>query len=341
MSELLGAQPPLTWVLADDRPGNVNQALGVAEALGWAFAVKQVRYRPLAAMPNWALPTHASGLTDAALAELAPPWPGLVIAAGRRTAPVARWIKAQQQDAFLVQVMWPGSAADLDLIAVPEHDRPPLGPELLRTEGSPHRLTPAVLARASAALAPSLADLRRPLIACLVGGSNKHGPFTADDASRLGRQASALATSRGGSLLITTSRRTGAACEDALAAALTVPHRLHRWRPDGDNPYLGYLASADALVVTGDSASMCTEAAATGRPVFLFLPAAGVPAKLARLHARLDELGHVRPLGAPWFEVATPLPNPAAIVANEIRARLSRRNSASWRSAMAASDAAL
>ena len=28
---------PRVWMLADDRPGNVNQALGLAEALGEPF----------------------------------------------------------------------------------------------------------------------------------------------------------------------------------------------------------------------------------------------------------------------------------------------------------------
>ena len=31
------------WVLADDRAGNVNQLLGVAEALGWAYERKDIR----------------------------------------------------------------------------------------------------------------------------------------------------------------------------------------------------------------------------------------------------------------------------------------------------------
>ena len=40
------------WVLADDRAGNVGQCLGVAEALGWPFAVKEIRYTRLGALPN-------------------------------------------------------------------------------------------------------------------------------------------------------------------------------------------------------------------------------------------------------------------------------------------------
>ncbi|MDH3661479.1 MAG: hypothetical protein OEU92_15860, partial [Alphaproteobacteria bacterium] len=49
------------WMLADDRPGNVNQALGLAEALGEPFVVKTVGYSQLARLPNWLLPANLSG----------------------------------------------------------------------------------------------------------------------------------------------------------------------------------------------------------------------------------------------------------------------------------------
>ena len=53
--------------------------------------------------------------------------------------------------------------------------------------------------------------------------------------------------------------------------ARRAPHRLYRWRRDDpDNPYLGFLALADRIVVTSDSMSMLVEATATGKPVFVF-----------------------------------------------------------------------
>ncbi|NJO38212.1 MAG: hypothetical protein HC871_12140 [Rhizobiales bacterium] len=57
--------PLRVWMLADDRPGNVNQALGLAEALGEPFAVKTVGYSQLARLPNWLLPANLAGLTPA------------------------------------------------------------------------------------------------------------------------------------------------------------------------------------------------------------------------------------------------------------------------------------
>ena len=41
------------------------------------------------------------------------------------------------------------------------------------------------------------------------------------------------------------------------------------WDGSGANPYFGMLGAADAIVVTADSVSMISEAAATGKPVYI------------------------------------------------------------------------
>jgi hypothetical protein len=49
-----------------------------------------------------------------------------------------------------------------------------------------------------------------------------------------------------------------------------VPGELFRWRHGAaDNPYLGFLALADSIIVTGDSVSMLIEACVTGKPVHI------------------------------------------------------------------------
>lgn len=326
---MAGSATPRVWMLADDRPGNVNQALGLAEALGEPFVVKTVGYSQLARLPNWLLPANLSGLTSATRETLIPPWPDLVIGAGRRTARIGRWLKQQHPSVCLVQLMWPGSSDGFDLIAVPEHDRIPDDPVLMRTLGPPHRLTPERLSRSAAEIEQHLASLPEPHIACLVGGTSKHVVFTPEDARSLIAGAERIAGERGGSLLVTTSRRTGTACAEALNDALgasACPHWLYRWQPEGDNPYLGMLGSADAVVVSADSASMCVEACAAGRPVFLHAPEAGIPEKFEVLHKRLSEHGCLRALGSAWFTVEAPPPNPAIAIADRIRRILIEKN---------------
>jgi mitochondrial fission protein ELM1 len=311
------------WVLADDRAGNVGQCVGVAEALGRPFAVKQIRYDRLGRLPNLVRGAGLLGVDAASRAGLLPPWPRVVIAAGRRTAPVARWIK-RQCGAVLVQIMDPGTAgrAEFDLVAVPRHDRPTPAANRLIITGAPHRVTPVRLAAEAELWRPRFAHLPRPWVAVMVGGATRQRSFPVELASELGHRAAGLA--QNGSVLLTTSRRTGAEQERALLAAIAEPRYTHLWSGGGDNPYFGFLALADAIVVTGDSVSMCCEACAAPAPVYVFAPPGFAVPKHARLHAELYELAMARPLEAgTTLEPSNHPPlNAAFDVAAAIRAKL-------------------
>ncbi len=99
-----------------------------------------------------------------------------------------------------------------------------------------------------------------------------------------------------------------------------MPHRLFQWGDAGPNPYLGFLAWADAVVATGDSVSMLSEALATAGPVFVADPG-GLGARHRALHASLYAAGQARPLvSRPPFFRREPL-DESGRVAAEIRAR--------------------
>jgi hypothetical protein len=314
---------PDVWVLADDRAGNVAQAIGVAEALDLSFAVKDIRYGPLARLPNLLLGASPVGLAPASRAALAPPWPSLVISAGRRTAPIARWIR-RMGGARVVQIMDPGHGrADFDLIAVPEHDAAvPSGGNILPILGAPHRVTPRRLAAEADLWRDRLAGFAGPRIAVIVGGSTKNRTFTGQMARNLVQQAAALAAELGGSLLVTTSRRTGDEAMAALEEFLPPNSFLFRWEAGGPNPYPALLALADAIVVTGDSVSMCSEACAAPVPVYVFAPDGLVAPKHARLHQALYRAGYARPFDGRHEAWSHPPLNAAEQIAAAIRARV-------------------
>jgi len=314
---------PSVWALLDDRAGNRSQCLGVAEALGHRFLIQDLEYVAAAGLPNFFLGATFGGLTPSSRINLVPPWPDLVIAAGRRTAPIARKIKKDSGGtAKLVQIMYPGDAGaeDFDLIAAPRHDGLAPKPNILQITGAPHRVTAEKLEQAAAEWAGKFDHLPRPWIALVVGGSTRRRTFTPEMARELGRTASDMAVDAGGSLLVTTSRRTGDA-EPALLEQLKAPHHLYRWGDTGDNPYFGYLALADTVIVTGDSVSMACESSARTGPVYIYAPE-GLPTRRhAKLLNELFEKGYARPLGG-RFEDWTHEPlNAAADIAAEIRRR--------------------
>jgi mitochondrial fission protein ELM1 len=268
------ATPPRVWVLRDDRPGNATQALGLAEALAWPYEVKQLRCRRAAALHNRWLGASIAGIDRDASTPLDPPWPDLVITAGRRTAPVAEWIRAQSHGRARIVALGRKAGDDAeryDCVVTPGYTRLFAHPHRIETSGPLHRVTPDALAKAREEWADRLGDAPAPRIAVLVGGTSGQYRLGSAEAAELGRACADLARACGGSLFATTSRRLGPAATDAFCSAIGKIHFLHRWTPDDPtNPYLGLLAHADAFVITGDSESMIAEATSLGRPVAIY-----------------------------------------------------------------------
>lgn len=322
---------PVIWVLADDRAGNRAQCLGVADRLGFAYSVKEIRYTPWIRLPNRLRGASLLGIDGAARQRLRAPWPDVVIAAGRRSASAARWIKRQAKGKTrLVQLMWPDAAPqEFDCIVLPAHDREHAeSANILRVLGAPHRITPAVLEEAARQWADRLGHLpAQNRIAVLVGGSTRHSTFQQADFHRMGALTATLATATHGNLLITTSRRTGEEGERTLLGHLEhIPHHLHRWQNGGDNPYPGYLALAEAIVVSADSIAMCSEACATRKPVFIYQPL-GLSAKHQRFVNTLIASGYAYPLEEDFVqELRAPLKHApldsAQTIATHIRTML-------------------
>jgi mitochondrial fission protein ELM1 len=273
-------QPPLVWVLAYDKPGHTTQSVGLAEALGWPYEVKQLRFNTLRArLHTWLQAWHGTlgasliGLRQRASDVLGPPWPDLVIATGWRPARIALWIGRQSQGlARLVGLgRRAGQIVDIfDAVVTCSHFHLPSHPRRIETVLPISQVTPGRLAAATDRWKDLFGDLPAPRVVLLVGGSNEFYRIDADIARRMAEEVKALAQDAGGTAIAVTSRRTGEAATTAFKSVLGAAC-VHEWRSDRrENPYLGYLALADVLVVTGDSESMLGEAAATEKPLYIY-----------------------------------------------------------------------
>jgi mitochondrial fission protein ELM1 len=274
-SEWSSAALPRVWLLMGGKPGDNAQVRTLAEALGWPFETKRVVFRRTELITNLLFGGTLAGVVQGRSTPLDPPWPDLIISAGRRNEPVARWIQTRAgkggQRTRLVHLGRPwASPRRFDLIVTTPQYQVPALPNTLENDLPLHGVSGERLAVAAQVWAPRLDRLSRPYVAVLVGGNSGPYTFQSHSAARLGKEASTLARRLGGSLLITTSARTPTAAIRALEAGITVPAELFRWRHGAaDNPYLGFLALADSIIVTGDSVSMLTEACATGKPVYI------------------------------------------------------------------------
>lgn len=267
---------PVVWVLMGQKAGDNSQVLALAEGIGWPFEIKQFVHQPYELVTNLALGTTLAGVVRSKSSPLEAPWPDLVLSAGRRNEPIARWIReraaADGHRARLVHVGRPWSGLDsFDLIVTTPQYRLPRRPNVLENRTPLHRVTRQRLDGDAAFWAERLAHLPKPYVAVVIGGSS--GPYSFDHAAaaRLAEQASALAKAKGGSLLVTTSARTPLATIETFCQNVSAPTYLYRWSKDArENPYFAFLGLADDIVVTGDSMSMLTEACAAGRPVHIF-----------------------------------------------------------------------
>jgi mitochondrial fission protein ELM1 len=281
------------WIITTGAAGMDAQTRGVADALGLDYTMM-----PIAPKGIWKLlapwgPVAPSERFGKSGATFAPPWPDVAIGLGRSSVPYLRALRARSPATFtLLMLDTRAGLAAADLIWVPQHDRL-RGPNVITTLTAPHSFTPERIAELRRAMPPAIAALPRPRIAVVLGGKNAVYDFRPADDARLAGALQALGA-LGASFMITTSRRTHERLSEVTDEATRAFPRI-LWTGGGANPYADFLAHADAFIVTADSVNMTGEAAATGRPVWVFTPSAGSE-KFRRFHSALEAHGATRPL---------------------------------------------
>jgi uncharacterized protein len=300
---------PAVWVLDDGKAGMASQAIGLAEAAGFPFIEKHLEIRlPWSRLSPrfWLWPFQAAGPAGA---RLAPPRPDLVIARGCDAAiPALAIRRTNGGPSIAAQIQDPEIGhKEFDLFVVPVHDRLQ-GPRVLVTRAAVHRATPARLAARCQFAA--LAALPRPILSVLIGATNKAYRLTLRRVDEIADALVPVLRRDGGSLALTTSRRTGEAGPALLRERLANSPAVI-WDGTGENPYFVYLAVADALLVTADSISIISEAAATGKPVHILKPDGG-NAKFARFRAAMRATGITRPFCGRIESRAYPVPDDTA-----------------------------
>lgn len=241
--------PLVAWRFDDGKAGHANQSRGLLEALA--------RLRPIEAITLQPLPV---GVALAGLLRKLPaawrdlPAPDLLLGAGHRTH-LSLLAARRRRGGRTVVLMRPSLPLGLfDLCLVPEHDSPPVRPNVLATRGALNRIQP------SPALEPE-----RGLL--LIGGPSTHFGW---DNTALRRQIAAIVTADPAlRWTLTTSRRTppdflAGLAGDRIAGLTVIPvtETGPDWLPT-------QLARAGRAWVTADSVSMIYEALTAGAMVGL------------------------------------------------------------------------
>jgi mitochondrial fission protein ELM1 len=292
---MTAAKPLSCWAITDGAAGNERQATALADALGVATRVVRIRVRePWAALaPRLAVGARFA-IRDSAGDALKPPWPDIAIGCGRRAALATRALRMWSVGrCFTVQILDPRIDTDaFDVVIAPQHDAVRAG-NAIRSIGALNPVDGRWLAEARAHFS-ALGRFASPRTAVLIGASNSAQKL--DDAyfDALIERLGARHAVDGGSYLVSVSRRTPSDIVAHVRRAFAkFPGMFWAGPDDGENPYAGFLAWADRIVVTPDSVNMISEACATGKPVYTFAPRA-IVGKLAEFHRELQASGHLR-----------------------------------------------
>lgn len=318
----LSAIDPVVWVISDGRgeTGNLNACRGIAHRL--ATSDENIVFHDIKQI-------EAHGGIHAYLKDIkdAQEPPDYVVSFCENTAPYAASIKkilspVAQKPITAIQIRDPKQRyEEFDVIAVPHFEAIDYhGSNRLDIGGVPHNVTAENMRAGYALWQDALSPFKGHFtIAVLLGGDvPRIGALTEDMAREFGKEINHLAKEHHACLLVTNSFRTNEASWKAFMGEITdVPAFFHDVRMDKQNtlranPYQGMLEAADAVVVTADSMSMCSEIAATGKPLFI--------APLDGSHLRADHKkhgdfliaqGYAEPLGSRvdgWAEKERPAP---------------------------------
>lgn len=301
-------------ILAQPFAGLQAQAIGLADRAGMQQSIHALTpRRPWRWIPAARWPAPLSAIEP--IGDLPD---GLLMSVGGIGAAVGATLRRRGRQ--LVQIQNPRMRLDrFDLVVANTHDELS-GPNVLISRNALHRVGPTRLQAARALWLPRLAHLPRPLVAVLVGGSNGRYRLDAPTGVHLAKQLATMMQADHVGLMVTPSRRTGAHVIQALHSALT-PLGGWIWDLQGENPYLGMLSCADAIIATIDSVSMISEAAATSVPVMVAtLP--GRSRRIGLFMRTMQQAGRLRYYNGRLEDWSTQPLDDTPAVAHEMRRRL-------------------
>tara|TARA_Y100001970_G_scaffold292628_1_gene434737 strand:- start:1634 stop:2617 length:984 start_codon:yes stop_codon:yes gene_type:complete len=263
------------WIITDGKKGTENQCIGLAESLDQEY--KLIRIKPLFGINHlpsilWTLPLGKLPLffLYGSKEILSFNLPKVIIASGKASVGISIILKKYKKDKIMViQIQDPRvSSRYFDIVSSPLHDDT-LGNNVIKTFGALNRINTRSISKAKIEFREDFSAFKKPIIALLIGGENKHFKMRQKEIKDLVAMLNKLQNDRDTTILTTFSRRTSPKIKNFLKSNLENYINI-TCSQKKDNAYFGYLAYADYFVVTEDSISMVSEVATTGKPVYVF-----------------------------------------------------------------------
>ena len=318
---------PSCWGLSIGVAGMLSQMRGLASAVGHHFEPRRTRLnKPWRWMPLSWIPRAFWVVEDGRKLDVDHP-PRLIIACGRHSVIPAICLKEEWGDQLCTVFIQDPlvNSACFDVVIAPEHDAVD-GANVVQTLGALNPINEQVLSAArDTELARSFLQRDDRIVAVLLGGPNRCYGFSQTDMSRLIDKLHAVVDRDEVRLIVVSSRRTPAGVSQRFHDEFGRKH--HVWTGGETTPYLAALSIADWIVVTGDSVSMASEAAATGKPIYIEALTERLSARrFRRFHDGFRRSGITRPFEGRLDQWRYVPPNDAARAAQAVRDRMTALN---------------
>ncbi len=252
-------------LLTEGMHGMISQVEGMAKALGADFSHKIVRLNfPWNLVPPKFTPISNLILKDKIyLTENEDP--DLVISCGRKSVVPSIFLKKKNKKIFTVHIQNPKvSFHNFDAIVVPEHDDL-IGDNIYNTKGAIHYITHSEIQNAASYLRDEVKGQK--IVTLILGGPNKYYNFDQGQLLKIFNEVKSNFTSKDYKVIVIPSMRTPKEIIDSAIKEFT--GHGHVAKSVDKKAYLSSLALANSVIVTCDSTSMISEAATSGKPIFV------------------------------------------------------------------------
>ena len=249
-------------LLTQGMHGMISQVEGLAKALGLNFKHETIQLKKF-----WNLvPPKLTPVLESVLKERFVCDAKVVISCGRKSVIPSILLKKRfKKEIFNIHIQDPKvNLNNFDSIICPEHDNLH-GENVVKTKGAIHYLTNDEIQRNINYLKPKQED--KKIITFILGGPNKYYSFSEKQMDQMFAKIKNMFVSTKYKLIIIPSYRTP---ENILKLAFNYFNQDHLVVRERDKKaYLSSLGLADTIIVTCDSTSMISEAAITGKPVYI------------------------------------------------------------------------
>ena len=278
-------------LLTQGMHGMVSQVEGLAKALNLSYKHQKIELKPI-----WNLfPPKISPISENLVKNKFVCDCKVIISCGRKSViPSIALKKRLGNQIFNIHIQDPKvSFKHFDLIISPQHDNLK-GENIINTTGAIHYLTKKEINDYSTYLGIEK-DKRKELVAFIIGGPNKYYNYSEKQIHELFNKVKTLFTPDKFKIIVIPSYRTP---ENILKIAFnTFSINHHVVKNIDKKAYLSALAISNYIVVTCDSTSMISEAAMTGKPVYIAMMKSFKPTgRFKKFYSQLKDLGITREL---------------------------------------------